>query len=162
MALTKCRECKKEVSMSAKVCPHCGIKDPGVTLGMMLVMIVILTAIGWGIFRWVSSDEESAAPKACSPTDGQCLFKANVVDATAHCKPLVEKASKYSYEWADDIIDSLFSRFLLDSKSNQLTFIGDKVKFTGILNDKTTMTYACTLDLKTKGVVNFDIAEGKL
>ncbi|MCL6349704.1 hypothetical protein [Pectobacterium polaris] len=162
MALTKCRECKKEVSMSAKVCPHCGIKDPAVTLGMLLVMTVMLVAIGWGIFRWVSGDDESTAPKTCSSTDGQCLFKANVVDATAHCKPLVEKASKYDYEWADDILDNIFSRFLLDSKNNQLTFIGDKVKFTNSVNAKMTMTYACSLDLKTKGVVSFDIAEGKL
>ncbi len=29
MALTKCKECKKEVSTSAKTCPHCGVKDPG-------------------------------------------------------------------------------------------------------------------------------------
>ncbi|MFJ5510810.1 hypothetical protein [Pectobacterium jejuense] len=162
MALTKCRVCKKEVSMSAKVCPHCGIKDPGVTLGILLVMTVMLVAIGWGIFRWVSGDDESTAPKTCSSSDGQCLFKANVVDATAHCKPLVEKASKYDYEWADDILDNIFSRFLLDSKSNQLTFIGDKIKFTNSFNAKTTITYACTLDLKTKGVVNFDLTEGKL
>ncbi|AIA70278.1 putative membrane protein [Pectobacterium atrosepticum SCRI1043] len=162
MALTKCKECRKEVSTSEKICPHCGIKDPGVTLSMSLVAVVILVAIGWGIFHWVSSDDENTEPKTCSPTDGQCLFKANVVDATVSCKPLVEKASKYDYEWADDILDNIFSRFLLDSKNNQLTFIGDKIKFKNGFNAKMTMTYACTLDLKTKETVNFDIAEGKL
>ena len=29
MALTKCRECKKEISKSAKTCPLCGVKNPG-------------------------------------------------------------------------------------------------------------------------------------
>lgn len=28
MPVVKCRECGKEVSDSAKVCPHCGIKNP--------------------------------------------------------------------------------------------------------------------------------------
>ena len=28
MALTKCKECKKEVSDKAEYCPHCGIKKP--------------------------------------------------------------------------------------------------------------------------------------
>ena len=27
MALIKCSECNKEISSSAKVCPHCGIKQ---------------------------------------------------------------------------------------------------------------------------------------
>ncbi len=29
MAMTSCRECKKEVSGKASVCPHCGIREPG-------------------------------------------------------------------------------------------------------------------------------------
>ena len=31
MALIKCSECKKEISSSAKVCPHCGMKQDIVT-----------------------------------------------------------------------------------------------------------------------------------
>jgi tetratricopeptide (TPR) repeat protein len=30
MALTNCKECKKEVSTEAKICPYCGIDNPGV------------------------------------------------------------------------------------------------------------------------------------
>ena len=29
MALTTCKECKKEVSIQAKTCPYCGIDNPG-------------------------------------------------------------------------------------------------------------------------------------
>lgn len=32
MALTACRECKKEVSSEAKVCPHCGIDNPAAVI----------------------------------------------------------------------------------------------------------------------------------
>ncbi|RUS01689.1 hypothetical protein [Pectobacterium polaris] len=167
MALTKCKECKKEVSTTAKVCPHCGVKNPGTTFGQTLGAAAIVIAIGWGVFHWIGSDDESTAakaeaPKTCSATDGRCLFKANIVDATVYCKPLVEKSSKYDHEWTDGILENIFSRFQLDSTNNQLTFIGDKVKFTNGFNAKTTMTYSCTLDLNTKRVVNFDIAEGKL
>lgn len=50
MALTKCKECKKEVSNSAKVCPHCGIKNPGVTffhqlLGIILIMVILAVIV---------------------------------------------------------------------------------------------------------------------
>ncbi len=31
MPLTNCIECKKEVSVSAEHCPHCGFKEPGVS-----------------------------------------------------------------------------------------------------------------------------------
>lgn len=51
MALTKCKDCKKEVPASAKTCPHCGVKNPGVaakqTLGGCLVLIVL--AVGFGV-----------------------------------------------------------------------------------------------------------------
>lgn len=30
MALVNCKECKKEISKSAKTCPHCGVKNPGI------------------------------------------------------------------------------------------------------------------------------------
>ena len=31
MSLVNCYECKKEVSATAKVCPHCGVKKPAVS-----------------------------------------------------------------------------------------------------------------------------------
>ena len=32
MAMTKCKECKKDVSTSAESCPHCGISEPGFSI----------------------------------------------------------------------------------------------------------------------------------
>ncbi len=54
MALVKCKECKKEVSNSAKVCPHCGIKNPAVTIkdyilgtiGLIVIFFVIKSCTG--------------------------------------------------------------------------------------------------------------------
>lgn len=46
MALKPCKECKTEVSTSAKTCPHCGVKNPTVTklqgcLGIFFVMVIL-------------------------------------------------------------------------------------------------------------------------
>ena len=33
MAMTICRECGGDVSTSARTCPHCGVKNPGMSKG---------------------------------------------------------------------------------------------------------------------------------
>ena len=51
---------------------------------------------------------------------------------------------------------------VLIQKKNQLTYIGDKVRFTNGFNAKVNMTYACTMDLKSKEIVGLKVTEGKL
>lgn len=48
MALVECRECRKQVSDSAKTCPHCGAKVPHRSVIGLLIIglgIIILTSI---------------------------------------------------------------------------------------------------------------------
>ena len=45
MALIKCNECKKEISDSAKQCPHCGYKKK--KIGFFWPIIMILIIIGY-------------------------------------------------------------------------------------------------------------------
>lgn len=49
MALTKCKECDKEVSTGAKSCPHCGIAHPGVKhnkiLNALVIIVIIVAAV---------------------------------------------------------------------------------------------------------------------
>lgn len=49
MAMKKCRECRQAVSSSAKVCPHCGIKDPYASpKGLIkLLLLVGFIALAW-------------------------------------------------------------------------------------------------------------------
>lgn len=57
MTMSQCRECKGQVSSGAKVCPHCGARDPAMSHGAKLGSIVIgllLFALAWW---WLSSDE---------------------------------------------------------------------------------------------------------
>ena len=44
MALTKCRECEKEVSTTAEKCPHCGAILPGESKKALKVRNVIVIA----------------------------------------------------------------------------------------------------------------------
>lgn len=49
MAMTQCRECRKEVSNSAHRCPQCGIDNPSKTGGcaqnmMTLIMLPFIIA----------------------------------------------------------------------------------------------------------------------
>lgn len=167
MALTKCKECKKEVSTSAKTCPHCGVKDPGTTAGQMFIGLLVVVGLVWGGVKiFGGSDDNSTTktdtPKTCSASDGQCLFDKNWPDAATSCRPLIERSAKHEFEWTDGMMTPMFSHFRLNEANKQIIFIGDKVKFTNGFNAKTTMTYSCTYDLQGKKLINFGITEGKL
>ena len=44
MALKPCKECGKDVSEHAKICPHCGIKDPmrgGFVRGLITLIALV-------------------------------------------------------------------------------------------------------------------------
>jgi hypothetical protein len=69
MALGKCRECGKEVSSGAPVCPHCGVKGPirataGVNVATAGVGIAILLGITYCLGGFDSSSDNSPAAKA--------------------------------------------------------------------------------------------------
>lgn len=67
MALKPCKECKTEVSTKAKTCPHCGVKNPGVTAKDMFLGMVIFVVIVFGLIAYFSggseSDENKTAPE---------------------------------------------------------------------------------------------------
>ena len=55
MALIACRECKKEVSNGAKICPHCGIQNPALTqnqtaAGGCLAVIIFMVLVAAGTY----------------------------------------------------------------------------------------------------------------
>jgi hypothetical protein len=58
MALINCKECAKEVSQTAKKCPHCGVANPGVKTGKVLAGIILL-AVVFTILMTVFSDDIS-------------------------------------------------------------------------------------------------------
>lgn len=79
MAIKKCKECGKEVSTSAKVCPHCGKKHPvgGLTLPAKIgLVILVLWAIGYmvGKNHDTSSSSQSASSSESKTTESGVLL----------------------------------------------------------------------------------------
>lgn len=83
MALTKCKECKKEVSTSAKLCPHCGVKNPDPNGFIKLILgFAGISLVVWYI---TSGDSKKKNENAAEP-------------ATTHTKVIYEK--DYGDKWA--------------------------------------------------------------
>jgi hypothetical protein len=70
MALKACKECKKEISTEAKVCPNCGKKDP--TAGAMTPSRGVIGVLVLIIFiAFVSAIEKNDAPAPAPETPAQ-------------------------------------------------------------------------------------------
>ena len=76
MALKPCKSCRHTVDATAKVCPSCGVKKPGVTLGREVFGVVIMLAVIAGAFSLFSGGSDTkpvekatqqAAPIAAVP-----------------------------------------------------------------------------------------------
>ena len=166
MALIPCKTCKKEVAHNAPTCPHCGVKDPGVTRKQMvfglfgLIAIVAVIAVSCG-----DSKEEKIASEVACMQDLQCLGNKGVVLAGVYCPAHIEKLAKNSVKWTDGSLEPKFSRFKWkDKEAGIVTHFGDKVQFQNGFGAYTNMVYSCDLDMKTDGgtVVGVDAAEGRL
>ena len=63
--LVPCKSCETPVAPTAKVCPNCGVKNPGVTnkemVGGCLVVIVLVFIFG-GLLSMCSGDNTANAP----------------------------------------------------------------------------------------------------
>lgn len=70
MALKPCKECKKEVSSTAKSCPHCGAKEPGIgfkeRLWGGLVIVGIAVAIVAACTGGDKEGDNSSSPTTSS------------------------------------------------------------------------------------------------
>ncbi|MES9873147.1 MAG: hypothetical protein ABW146_08550 [Candidatus Sedimenticola sp. 6PFRAG7] len=79
-SVTECIACGKEVSRSARTCPHCGQKRPGVSgkdkANGCLVIITVGLLIG--LFTWLSSDSD---PSSTSTADQSIEYKLATINA---------------------------------------------------------------------------------
>ncbi len=180
MAMTKCKECGKEVSTSAKACPHCGVKNPGVSAKDYIGGTIILIAIVWGLAKCTGGDDEktvapkqteapkqTAAEKAAADAacmkDLQCWGGKHNGAAGIYCDDYVEKLAKYSHKWTDGIFESKFSHFRWKDKSKgYITYIGDKIKFQNGFGAWENYIYECDLNPETNTVVDVRAMAGRL
>ncbi len=173
MALKPCKECKKEVSTSAKTCPHCGVANPAVgpketAIGLGLVAF-IATAL---MFACSDSEEKkqadaakSAETHAACMKDLQCIGDQGTISAGLKCPREIEKLAKGEVKWTDGTLEPKFSRFRWkDEKAGIVTHIGDKVQFQNGFGAFVNVIYTCDLDMKVSPgeVAHVSASEGRL
>lgn len=158
MAIVECKECRKEVSKNIKVCPHCGIKNPGVTTKDYVVGGLVVFVIVWGIASGDDDIDEAACKK-----DLQCLANKNHIVAEVYCDDNIEKIAKYSYEWIDGFGQSKFSHFRWkDINKGYITYIGDKIRFQNGFGAWQNIRYECDFDTESKSVLAYSAKPGYL
>lgn len=179
MALVKCKECKKEVSSKAKLCPHCGIKNPAVgaketLVGLVVVVVgVVMLAQCMGGSNKGDADKVEATPKetpeqiaakeAACRSDLQCWGDKHAIAAKIACAPEIEKLAKFSHKWTDGMMDTKFPRFRWANKDHTaVTYLGDKIQFQNGFGAMQNHFYQCDYDPVAKQVVGVRAAPGRL
>lgn len=179
MALKNCKECKKEVSDKAKVCPHCGVANPGTSTKDILIGLAVLVVIVVIASQACSSDKDKAAnldpaiaqaekekaAKAESDckTDLQCWAEKHLVSASAGCRPLVERLAKHNAKWTDGTFETKLSHYRWkNQKKGTVTYIGDKIQFQNGFGAYTNYIYQCDYDPTTKQIIDVRADPGRL
>lgn len=172
MALKPCKECKKEVAVNAPTCPHCGVKNPGVTRKDSLIGLAIVCAVVGGAYVACSdsdADKQAAAAKraeaeAACMTDLQCLGDKGTIAAGLRCPEHIEKLAKGAVRWTDGTLEPKFSRFRWkDEKAGVITFFGDKAQFQNGFGAYINVIYSCDLAMKQDSkVLSVNAVEGRL
>jgi hypothetical protein len=118
MAIKKCKECGKEVSTSAKFCPHCGKKYPvgGWTLPAKIGLVIfVLWAVGY-MFGNNHDSSNSSSSQATVSQSAQVVsietllgqYKDNEVRADGLFKGVVIQTTGIVDDVKKDITDSMY------------------------------------------------------
>lgn len=126
MSLIPCKSCKKEVAHNAKTCPHCGVKNPGVTSKQMLIGLAVLAgAAAMVAVSCGSNEEEIKAIDAACMQDLECIGNKGTVAAGTYCPQHIEKLAKNSVKWTDGTLEPKFSRFRWKDKQADMSLDGN-------------------------------------
>ncbi len=169
MAMTKCKECGKEVSQKAPTCPHCGVKDPGDNAkqtAMGCLVVIILFGCFFAYCSRPDSPEDiakkAAAAEQCRK-ELKCWAEKNLPSAAAYCDDVIEKHAKYSHEWTNGTLEMIFSRYKWkNEETGEVTYIGDKIKFQNGFGAWQNMMYSCDFEPKSSTVISVQVSEGRL
>lgn len=172
MALTKCKECGKEVSSSATKCPHCGVSNPAVTAKAMLVGFAAVVALIGGCLTYVTTSGGDDEKKAEDPPrlsdaecmkDLQCWGDRQSISASVRCQEPIEKLAKYSHKWTDGVLEPKMSHFRWANKEKgQVTVIGDKIQFQNGFGAFQNHIYECDYDPTLQAVLAVRARPGRL
>ncbi|MEX0738161.1 MAG: hypothetical protein WD071_02350 [Pseudohongiella sp.] len=182
MAMTKCKECKVDVSKKAKKCPNCGVDNPGVTTKDYLVGGIALVIIVVALIAFFSDDEPTEETTAQAPdmtdqeqaaadkaeqeacrSDLQCWGQEHWSAATNRCEREIERQAQYEVKWTDSYPDvKLSRRGWLNEEAGTLTYYGDRVQFANGYGAFENYIYRCDYDPSSKSVINVELEAGRL
>jgi hypothetical protein len=171
MALTPCKSCKHKVDTSAKICPNCGVANPGVTTGQYVIGFIFLAGIiFFGIKMCSGGSDDKPKAEAAKAVDDvsckrdlQCWGDKFSVSAAVYCKDSVAKLGKYSSRWTDSTFESKFSRFRwLNKDAGTITYIGDKIEFQNGFGAFQKHIYECDFNPEQKLVLSVRARPGQL
>ena len=109
MAIKKCKECGKDVSASAKVCPHCGKKYPtgGLTMPAKIFLAIVLLVI---FGKFLGTPEDSQKPNTATSSPPR---------ATETSKDKAMRAIKLDFKWSKSGFDNvMMADFTIINPSN--------------------------------------------
>lgn len=188
MAIVSCRECAKSVSSLARVCPHCGVSEPGEasttesspsvpdpTTGTkisnreaaVVIAVAIIAVVGMGLYDHYKpvKDRTAVADSApiCPESDLQCRGSNTLGSAAVYCSAHIEQRAQHAVRWTDSFFEPKFSQFRWrDPLAGEITYIGNKVEFQNGFGAFTPMIYECDLASDEKTVLDVRVQEGRL
>ena len=180
MALSNCKECKKEVSTKADRCPHCGVKNPttkssDVVIGVLALVVIVFFLSKCSSTEPKTEDKAKAVQKAdedkalAAQKDAQCKGDLQcwgdhaTVGAGVYCRDAIERLAKYSSKWTDGTFEPKFSHFRwLNKEKGTLTMIGDKIQFQNGFGAYQNHVYYCDYDPASNKILNVRAEPGRL
>ena len=103
-AFVKCKKCTKEVSPNAETCPHCGEKNPAIKIPVFRLLITAIIIIVAVAYCSSDSDDEPTVTKSKSST-AIALESATYLCILLESKNVVVKCSPQS-SWGKPIVSA--------------------------------------------------------
>ena len=167
MSLKPCRECGKEVSDQAKVCPHCGVQQPSASdsqRAAAAVVVLVFCAAFIGLIFWAvtssldSSDAASLKKEQECLSDLQCAGDKFQSTAGVYCKPMIEGQIKVLAKWDYKIDDAPFLQFgWADLDKKQILYLEGSARLQNGFGAWKRISYSCIFDIATKRPVSTEL-----
>jgi len=144
----------------------------GVRFVGALILSVVLAMIGRGV-SGQSPTPSPATTTAPTPapqvSDAECRkslgcwAERHQGDATVKCRGPVERLAKNNFEWTDGFLEQKFDHYRWkNSKTGEVTYVGDKIKYQNGFGAWIYHTYECDLDAAGHVVTEVRAHPGRL